>query len=159
MSKNPTSKYFIHFYLIVLFSTDILSHTVTWETTNRATQQWISITSAYTLCINTSSPCGLCPPAAPSLHFGSLSFLGAPSVFVGSSSQTGSSSGLRKMESSVWERVELLSRRVMIPLLNEGIWHVFLLCFWHLLCVCHVHQLKSNKRDLRVCDPRMPKKK
>lgn len=93
--------------------------------TNTAAQQWIWTTSAYTLCINTSSPCGLWLPAGPSLHFENWALLGTPSpsfsIFAGSSSQTGSSSGRRKMESSVWERVELLSLRVMIPLMMEVI--------------------------------------
>lgn len=98
------------------------THTKIWEVINSAAQQWSSITSVYTLRKNTSS-WGFWPSVVPSLHSRSPSFLRAPSpifsVFVGSSSQTGSSSGLRKMESSVWERVELLSRRVMMPLLNE----------------------------------------
>lgn len=102
----------------------VRSHTVTWDTMKSAAQQWISTTSVYTFCLNISSPCGLWSPLGPSLHFGSPSVLGTSSpgfsVLVGSSSQTGSSSGRRKMKSSVWERVELLSRRVMIPLLNEG---------------------------------------
>lgn len=112
-----------HFNNCFLVLIDVHRHTVTWETTNSAAQQWISTTKVYTLCRNTSSPCGLWPPVGPSVHSGNASLLGTPSpnfpVFVGSSSQTGSSSGFRKIESSVWERVELLSRRVMIPLLND----------------------------------------
>lgn len=108
-----------------LFSQNVanLSKNIPWlptrtcEVMKRAAQQWISTTRAYTFCRKASFPC-VPSPSGPSVQSVSPSFFRSPSptfsILVGSSSQTGSSSGFRKMESSVCDRVELLSRRVMV---------------------------------------------